>query len=572
MLQSTLDIATTLFPEHSPILDAVQTLSESAPEERGAIYTRREVVEFILDLTGYVTSAPLYNRTILEPSFGGGDFLGAMVERLVESWKDAGRPVPATNLAGCITAIELHRQTFEETKSALAAQLREMGFSDGESSHLLEAWLAHSDYLLHALDHSYDHVVGNPPYVRQEVIPDILVAEYRARFKTIYDRADLYVPFIEKSLNALKDDGSCGFICSDRWMKNRYGGPLREMVSKGYRLRAYIDMVDTPAFHSDVVAYPAITLLTKEKAGPTKISAKPEITNAFLTALAKQIAGPSSIGTGDVIEALVVGKGREPWIMEKFSELALVRRLEKTFPTLEQAGCKVGIGVATGADAAFIGRFEDLDVEDDRKLPLAKTRDIKTGTVEWLGLGVINPFGEDGHLVDLTEYPRLSRYLEERRERISNRHVAKKNPKRWFRTIDRIYPEIAQLPKLLIPDIKGDAQIVFEDQGLYPHHNLYFVTSETWDMQALQAVLSAGIAHLFVALYSTKMRGGFLRFQAQYLRRICVPAWQDVSVELQKRLHAAGCEQNGDAARAGVIDLYGLTPVEQTMLWKKSAK
>ena len=39
----------------------------------------------------------------------------------------------------------------------------------------------------------------------------------------------------------------------------------------------------------------------------------------------------------------------------------------------------------------------------------------------------------------------------------------------------------------------------------------------------MQAVLLSGIARLFMSIYSTKMRGGYLRFQAQYLRRIRVP-------------------------------------------------
>jgi hypothetical protein len=33
----------------------------------------------------------------------------------------------------------------------------------------------------------------------------------------------------------------------------------------------------------------------------------------------------------------------------------MMRRLEADYPTLEETGCKVGIGVATGADQVFIG-------------------------------------------------------------------------------------------------------------------------------------------------------------------------------------------------------------------------
>ena len=75
----------------------------------------------------------------------------------------------------------------------------------------------------------------------------------------------------------------------------------------------------------------------------------------------------------------------------------------------------------------------------------------------------------------------------------------------------------------MIPDIKGDASIVYEEGKLYPHHNLYFITSDEWDVHALQAVMRSGIARLFVSLYCTRMRGGYLRFQAQYLRKIRIP-------------------------------------------------
>lgn len=249
--------------------------------------------------------------------------------------------------------------------------------------------------------------------------------------------------------------------------------------------------------------------------------------------------------------------------MEATDQLAVVRRLENDFPTLELAGCKVGIGVATGADKVFINRYDDLDVEDDRKLPLAMTKDILDGTVQWRGLGVINPFECDGSLVDLREYPRLAKYLNRHRDVISKRHVATKAPKNWYRTIDRITPSLAYKPKLLIPDIKGTANVVYEDGQLYPHHNLYFITSDEWDLRALQAVLMSGIAYRFVEAYTTKMRGGCLRFQAQYLRRIRIPFWKDVVPSLRKKLVAAAETGNYESTNRLVFDLYSLSETER---------
>ena len=58
---------------------------------RGAIFTRQEVVEFILDILGYTADRPLHTKRLLEPSFGGGDFLLPVIERLLRAWR-AARP------------------------------------------------------------------------------------------------------------------------------------------------------------------------------------------------------------------------------------------------------------------------------------------------------------------------------------------------------------------------------------------------------------------------------------------------------------------------------------------------
>ena len=568
-------------PTLCPVASASELLAGAGIEERGAIFTRLEVVDFILDLAGYTTGRPLHRMRLLEPSFGDGKFLLPVIDRLLAAWQASperdGDPVAI--LSGCIRAVELHRATFTRTSAAVIGRLTREGIGTAVAAILAGAWLIQGDFLLIDLPGRFDFVVGNPPYVRQELIPDALMAAYRARYATVYDRADLYIPFIERSLMQLEEGGQLGFICADRWMKNRYGGPLRQLVAGHFHLKIYVDMFGTPAFHTDVIAYPAITVIAREKRGgtgraggkakgrATRIAHRPEISAAALMQLSAELtAAKPPKGSQAVREIEGVAAGSEPWILESSDQLALVRRLETVFPTLEDAGCKIGIGVATGADQAFIGPFDALDVEPGRKLPLVMTRDILDGTVQWRGFGVINPFADEGGLVNLDDYPRLKGYLEGHKAEISGRHVAQKTPANWYRTIDRIYPAIAAKPKLLIPDIKGKAHVVHEDGGLYPHHNLYFITSETWDLKALQAVLLSGIARLFVAVYSTRMHGGFLRFQAQYLRRICVPHWREVPDGIKQALIETAERGDRAACNRAVFKLYGLTATERAAL------
>lgn len=551
-----------------PLKTATEELAIKGGDSLGAVFTRREVVNFILDLSGYTADKPLYEHRFLEPAAGEGDFLLPAISRLLASWKFSGRTDNVVvSLGNAIRAVELHRESFEKTRAAVTTLLAAHGIKTQETDELVALWLHQGDFLMTDFIGHFDYVVGNPPYVRQELIPPPLLAEYRNRYRTMYDRADIYVAFLERSLSLLNDRGRLGFICADRWMKNKYGGPLRRYVAENFHLHAYVDMTDTPAFHKDVIAYPAITIIGREHAGQTRIAHRPAVNDEALSELSSLLLAEKLPKNCKLVrEVANVANGTEPWLLGSSDRMAIVRKIEARFPLIEEVGCKVGIGVATGADKAFIGDYESMDVEPSRKVPLATTRDILSGEVKWQGQGVINPFEDTGGLVDLNAYPRLRAYLDARREVIQGRHVAQKSPASWYRTIDRITPSLTKKPKLLIPDIKGSAHIVFEKGCLYPHHNLYFVTSEDWDLEALQAILLSGVTRLFIATYSTKMHGGFLRFQAQYLRRLRIPRWADVSPKLRTELIKAAKTRDLQACNSAVFSLYSLSKEEQAAI------
>jgi hypothetical protein len=68
----------------------------------------------------------------------------------------------------------------------------------------------------------------------------------------------------------------------------------------------------------------------------------------------------------------------------------------------------------------------------------------------------------------------------------------------------------------------------------------------------------SSLSRAFISIYSTKMRGGFMRFQAQYLRRIRVPAWDQVSGVMRAELCEAAANRDIDACNEAVCKLYDL--------------
>ena len=199
---------------------------------------------------------------------------------------------------------------------------------------------------------------------------------------------------------------------------------------------------------------------------------------------------------------------------------------------------RVGIGVATGCDDVFIVT-KDSGIEPERLVPLVMREDINHGQIRHAGRSVINAFRDEGGVVDLADYPKLARYLGDHAPAIRKRHVAQKAPANWFRTIDRVYPKLVGTPKLLIPDIAGANEVAYDKGRFHPHHNLYFVTSDQWDLEVLGGLLSSRVALFFVWSYAVKMRGGYLRFQAQYLRRIRLPAPDSLRASLCERIRKA---------------------------------
>ena len=66
--------------------EEIDLVAAAGIEARGAVFTRREVVEFILDLAGYREDMNLIRTRLLEPACGQGDFLFVVLERLIASF------------------------------------------------------------------------------------------------------------------------------------------------------------------------------------------------------------------------------------------------------------------------------------------------------------------------------------------------------------------------------------------------------------------------------------------------------------------------------------------------------
>jgi hypothetical protein len=532
------------------------------PAAYGEVFTRRWVVDVLLNLAGYTPDRALAGLTLVEPACGSGAFLLPAVHRLVMSLE--GSSVDRADLADAVRAWDIQEPNVQRCRRAIVTMLAEHGYGD-DASWLAARWVQHGDYLLdpEAGRPAADVVVGNPPYVRLEDVPVHVQSRYRSRWHTMGGRADLYVGFIEKGLRSLRPGGKLAFICADRWMRNQYGGALRAMIAAEFSVDAIWTMHDVDAFETQVSSYPAVTVISRNSQGPAVVA---ETTATFAERPARDLArwttqpatAVTAEGTGYRAHRLPHWfTGDEFWPTGSPERLALVEHLNDNFPPLHEPahGSRVGIGVATGADKIFL-TTDPTFVEPSRLLPLAMVADVRSGTFAWRGTYLINPWETDGTPVDLTGYPRLARYLNRHRRELSGRHIARRSAKRWYHTIDKVNHGLVDKPKLLIQDMRTSINPVLDGGGFYPHHNLYFVVSESWDLEVLGGLLLSRVAQTFIEAYCVRMRGNTLRFQAQYLRKIRVPRYDEIPGAVREDLAKAFRNRDVAHATSAALDAY----------------
>lgn len=469
-------------------------------KHHGLVLTKPVVVDSMLDRVGYFPSKNLKGIKVIEPAAGDGAFAAPILKRLYESSLKYGFSFKKEIIN--LTFFELDPMMAEKLTERIKAILTQysVGLPDGI--------IRNEDFLLSPY-RKCDLIIGNPPYVRHENIPEEQKKEYRRKFKTFSHRSDLFIAFYEKGLYSLNPEGTLSFLCANRWLKNQYGKNLRVLIKSFFHLSEIIDLEKTNPFEEQVIAYPAITTIKKSnrshKAHYYKLNSIDEL---------------SRIDCEIKPERTIDIDNSENWFSHQFGILNSGKKLK----TIEDQGFKIGIGVATGCDRVFIQKDHKSFIEKDLLLPIITSRDLKNNQLNWSGNYILNPFDKNGELIDLSKYPKAHEFFEENKEILQNRHVAKRNPKTWYKTIDKIQSKLIFQDKILLPDISGN-RFIFIDRGeFYPHHNLYYITGKPYSkLVLLAAVLMSDFTRNQLLELGNKMNGGYPRWQSQNLKKLYIP-------------------------------------------------
>lgn len=440
----------------------------------------------------------------------------------------------------------------------------------------------------------FDAVIGNPPYVRQELLKG--VKEYfSTRYATYQGTADLYVYFIERGVSMLRDGGYFSYIVANKWMRAAYGKPLRQWL-KERQIEEIIDFGDLPVF-AQATTYPCIIRMCKNEQDE-KIRVVNVQTLDF-SSLDQYVQDYK-------FELDQQGLDVSGWALVDTKQKSLLDKIRSAgVPLGEYVGGNIYRGIVTGLNKAFVideATKVQLISEDSKSSEVIKPflagKDVKR----------YQPLTNHGnyvlftrHGIDIERYPAIKEYLKQFKAELlprppeyngSDWKGRKPGKYEWYEIQDTIdYYEEFHKAKIIYPEICQKNEFTFDESNYYTNNKCFIIPLSD---RYLIGILNS---HLFLFLFKKllpQLQGGF--FMPAYVKLKDFPIRsidhsipselnaQDQIVnnvtrmlDLNKSLSTARLPQDRDllqrqidatdkAIDTLVYDLYGLTDEERRIV------
>jgi adenine-specific DNA methylase len=526
--------------------------NESSEKLRGGYYTPPDLATFLAQWV-----AQIHPETLLEPSCGDGVFLSAIA--------DAGLQ------ASCTIAVEL--DGIEASKAVTRADALRMN-----------ARILNRDFLGWALaqmrskNASVDAVVGNPPFVRYQYLPESFQISSEQVFAALGCRftkhTNAWVPFILASLALLRPGGRLAMVVPSEILHVLHAQSLRSFLIENCRK---VVLIDPEELWFQDTLQGAVLLMAEKKTHPSNVSEGlglvPVRGRAFLRDDPASIFDRATPLSGKAIEAkwtraFLSQDTRH--LLEEVEELGDVRRFSEV--------ASVDVGIVTGANKFFLvedavierfnlqswahpmfGRSEHCPgVVYDKKQHKANKDAGLPANFLW--------FPDDNAVSD----PAVAAYIRHGEELELHKRYKCRIRQNWYSV-----PSVASSPVGMLKRSHDAPKLIRNSAKAYTTDTAYRVRAKRMSADALVVNFINPLTALSAELEGRTYGGGVLELVPSEIERLLVPSLKTPAVDmaaLDKTVRSQGMSKALATHGVEVLKAVGVKASQRSALldaWKK---
>ena len=499
-------------------------LDATKRKKHGVVYTPNIIVDYIVNKTVKKNTV-----TILDPSCGTGVFLISAVKRL---HKLTGKPVSeiienniygadilADHIKYCKILFTLYMLSTGEDKKSLSFNLR-------VCNSLIFDWKKHHP-------HGFDVIIGNPPYVRIQDIPEYEKEELQTKWLTCKGSYNLYFAFFELGMAILNKKGVLGYITANSFFTSFAGKTLRKWLQDNRYVENILDFTHLILFNA--TSYTCVIFMNKKnktKIGYNYINKYEDLNNIYKIKFSDNFYKDIKY---------------DKWRLLKSDERKIIQKIENTGRPLGKIA-DIQSGIATLKDKIYFVPYSSEKlikksyngtmyfIENNITRNIIKIPDVANGSKKANPTHkIIFPYRrENGRYKPIPEdvmkkkYPKCYEYLCSVKDVLASRDKGKKQYKVWYSYGRNQGFEIC-CDKLLTPTFSNEPRFVL-DNGDSLFCNGYAITNSKVPLQTLQKILNSEIMKYYITKTSVFIEGSYACFQKNFIERFGIPDFTDSEI------------------------------------------
>lgn len=362
--------------------------------------------------------------------------------------------------------------------------------------------------------HGFDVVIGNPPYIRQELFKDYK-KELKTNYSKIYDgRADLYTYFIKKGFEILQSSGTLSFITSNKFIVRGYGEKIRNLLSSEKTIKTMVNFGELPVFKASV---DSIIIIAQNKLPSNFDSLKyVQATTAEHIKNIDELTLQKSI-------IKKISTLKTSWVFKDEKTMLLLKKLNEIENKLIDVFEIFG-GIKTGYDKAFIidnSTRLDLISKDKNSERLIKPwyrgRDIQ----KWISAPELFIIYIPQNEINIDDFPAIKEHLSNYQFDLENRATNQK----WFelQQPQKRFTKLFESDKIIYGEISKEMRALYDKGKAYGTMKMFFIPFNPIILAILNSKLFDWYARMNFSSLGDPWNGGRLEFKTIYMSKVPIP-------------------------------------------------